>query len=163
MYILSTLFQCGGIRIKVDLPFLLKKKWTRAKRDGSLSDPINHAKSSAAVFFHWHVSIWKSLPLGPIQITLESISSSLLFGTGMLTTWQPTTLYPLFFFSVRNSERIIIKMRLLTVSNRKCAFTFCKRIFCIKKFNSVFGNRSMNCYELSRFIIIFRFVSHICY
>ena len=67
------------------------------------------------------------------------------------------------FFSVRNSERIIIKMRLLTVSNRKCAFTFCKRIFCIKKFNSVFGNRSMNCYELSRFIIKFRFVSHICY
>ena len=57
MYILSTLFQCGGIRIKVDLPFLLKKKWTRAKRDGSLSDPINHAKSSAAVFFHWHVCI----------------------------------------------------------------------------------------------------------
>ena len=73
-YYLPTLFHCG-IRIKVDLPFLLKKKWTRAKRDGSLSDPINHAKSSAAVFFHWHVSIWKSLPLGPIQITLESISS----------------------------------------------------------------------------------------
>ena len=30
------------IRIKSDLPFLLKKKWTRAKRDGGLSDPINH-------------------------------------------------------------------------------------------------------------------------
>ena len=31
-----------SIRIKSDLPFLLKKKWTRAKRDGGLSDPINH-------------------------------------------------------------------------------------------------------------------------
>ena len=31
-----------SIRIKSDLSFFLKKKWTRAKRDGGLSDPINH-------------------------------------------------------------------------------------------------------------------------
>lgn len=123
-----------------------------------LSDPINHQAVNGMYPFGNHYLLqlhggYRS-PWNPYH---------LLYFLGQVCWQRGSLLYPLFFFSVRNSERIIIKMRLLTVSNRKCAFTFCKRIFCIKKFNSVFGNRSMNCYELSRFIIKFRFVSHICY
>ena len=110
-----------------------------------LSDPINHQAVNGMYPFGNHYLLqlhggYRS-PWNPYH---------LLYFLGQVCWQRGSLLYPLFFFSVRNSERIIIKMRLLTVSNRKCAFTFCKRMFfVVKQFNSVFCNWSINCEDLS--------------